>query len=491
MIELTRKKDEKWIFQKNISSSDLLKTYAAVLVDNQIVDKEQLLAKMKQTGKYKGRSDKGSISCMGVRFSQMCFYMFGYQSSKNVFMESETTKNILQKNADIGKNMLVNLFAIQYPHPYSNTPSIFRIHAGRLIIKLLCENKIGRKLYIDEMIWFLPFIRTIDEEKYNQLVDSILEFRNLNYYEKLDLMRKVDNYENLFANCLHEFKYYFAKIFEGFEVFNLIEEPEHNDGLIFKFKHAENTYRTDAIGKNQKSGYVKLKDNLIESAEALLTHFKFDKVPLCLDDPSVHGKQEWITDLYETEIIDYLRVVLPQKYEPYKEILDVLDNMKWMSKYSSVDGKDFERSLEPVFKLFDRVIDASIISGSGDTDLLCVIDAGDNTEYKINVDAKSRGSVNNMNVMRLLRHLKIHNSKYCIVVAPRFCAGVKLDVQGQNIVLITADALATYCSKECLDERNKGVAHFDRISSIISNNMGTDITTLVLKDVENRYGIAI
>ena len=51
---------------------------------------------------------------------------------------------------------------IQYPHPYSKTPQDIKIYAGRLILKLLTEERIGNKLYIDEFIWFLPFIKSIN-----------------------------------------------------------------------------------------------------------------------------------------------------------------------------------------------------------------------------------------------------------------------------------------------------------------------------------------
>ena len=62
---------------------------------------------------------------------------------------------MLNDYSSVSKNMLVNLFSIQYPHPYSKTPYNFKIYAGRLILKLLTM-RIENKLYIDEFIWFLP-----------------------------------------------------------------------------------------------------------------------------------------------------------------------------------------------------------------------------------------------------------------------------------------------------------------------------------------------
>ena len=154
MIELERSKDNKWIFQKNISSNELIKSYVEVVYDTKDFDKEQIQEKLREKNAYTGRTSMGSLSTMGVRFSQMCFYMFGYKSSNGVFIPTQTTFNMIHDTNAKNKNMLVNLFSIQYPHPYSKTPQDIKIYAGRLILKLLTEERIGNKLYIDEFIWF-------------------------------------------------------------------------------------------------------------------------------------------------------------------------------------------------------------------------------------------------------------------------------------------------------------------------------------------------
>lgn len=489
MIDLIRKKDQKWIFQKNVSSSALLKAYAQVVSDNVVVDKAQIKQKLTANGTYIGRSSQGSISTMGVRLSEMCFYMFGYKTENNIFMPSETTKNILESTVDVGKNMLVNLFSLQFPHPYSKTPDSFCIHAGRLLVKLLTEDRIGKKLYVDEMIWFLPFICTIDKTIYEELVESILEYRKLTYFQKTDLFHSVDNWEDIFANCMHEINYYFIRIFEGFHVFETHIDASHNDGCLFSFRHGNTkTFRKDSIeSKGELPGYICLEKSLIESANKLLEVYSFLDKPATLKDGNVFSRSQWIFDLYETDIVKYLHTILP-KYNPYDEILTVINNMTYLSKYSAVDGKEFENSLKPFFELFDEVIGAEIISGSGDTDLLCSIkDKNTNDIFKINIDAKSRNSVFNMNVKRLIRHLDKHFSKYCIVVAPRFSIGNKLDIAGERVVMITAEALAAYCSKECLS-RKSYTADFNSLNEIIVKNLGKDITPLVQKLTESRYG---
>lgn len=496
MLALDRKKDEKWIFQKNISSKNLIEAYVKVINNTKDIDKESIKQKLKNDNYYKGRSNSGSISTMGVRFSQMCFYMFGYKSNNSVFIPSQTTINIINKTSVANKNMLINLFSIQFPHPYSKTSSAFQVYAGRLIVKLLTDIRIEKKIYIDEFIWFLPFIKAINENSYEELIESILEYRTLSYYDKLYLFRSVDNYVDVFSNCMHEINYYFAKIFQGFDVLSLVPDKKHNDGLLFKFKHGTTeTYRTDRISSKEKcSGYMKLKDELLESAEILVKQFSAFEKPTTLADPYVFSKEEWISDLYENELIKYLDAIFPD-YNKQREIINSISTMQYMSKYSSVDGKDFENSLKPVFELFREVLNVEIISGSGDTDLLCSIEdlskgTGIDYIYKINVDGKSRKSSLNLNPMRLVRHLNIHLSKYCIVVAPRFSKGTLLDISSLPIVTITADSLARYCSKECFSSADSS-ADYASINKIINLNMGKDISSLVDKLTSERYGIRI
>ena len=490
MIRLIRKKDDKWIFQKNISSRKLIEAYLEVINNTRNFDKNAIKDALKKGSFYRGRSNDGSLSTMGVRFSQMCFYMFGYKENDSIFVPTQTTLNLLKNTNSKEKNMLVNLFSIQFPHPYSNTPEDIEIYAGRLIIKLLIESKIDYKLYIDEFIWFLPFIKKIDDAKYDELVLSILEYRKLSYLEKLKLFKEVDNWENLFANCLHEIKYYFCRIFEAFGVFQLVPDREHNGGGVFKFKHGNtNTYRTDEIDKTGCSGYIKLNGELMNDANNLLKHFSPCLKPTTLKDPNVFLKKDWIMDLYENEIIKYLDIVFPN-YNSQRNIINALSNMTYMSKYSSVSGKEFEASLKPVFELFRQVLNVEIISGSGDTDLLCTMEGKDEELYKVNVDGKSRKSSTNLNVARLSRHIEKHASKYCIVVAPRFSHGTKLDVKGFNIVLLNADTLAKYLSKECLSNSDS-YADYLCIDELIMQNLGTDISFMLEKLTNEKYGISL
>lgn len=490
MLQLKRTKESKWIFQKNIRSKSLMETYLKVLDElHEVSDKNTIQKKCEEYDGYIGRSDNGCASTMGVRFSQMCFYMFGYKTPNNTFIPTQMTTNILKDKNNLSENMLVNLFSIQFPHPYSKTPDGFTIYVGRLLLKLLTDERIGRRLYIDEYIWFLPFIKKIDYNIYEELVLSIIEYRKLNYTEKMALFHSVYDYDGVFANCLHEGKYYFMNIFADFGVLKFVVDEKHNDGNIFSFKHGNsNTFRTDALLKTRHSGYITIVDNLVKKTEKLLSKYSAFDVPHSMADDDCYSKESWITDLYCVNPINYLSVIMPEMCVK-SDINNCIQDMVNKSKHSSNDGKEFENSLKPVFELFKENIKTEVIGGSGNTDVLCAMEKQDASQklYKVNIEAKKGTSSEKMQVKRLERHIKKHGADYCIVVAPRFGRATILDIADTNIVTLTADCLAKYCLKECFT--NRYVADFTAIDKIIRDHLGEDITKYVNQLIEKRYGM--
>ena len=494
MITLDRRKNHKWILQKNVSSDDIIKSYLNVLSSsNGEINYAEVKQRLKDTNIYKGRSNYGSISTMGVRFSQMCFYMFGYKVGK-VFIPSPMTSNLLDQNCSVSKesNSLVNLFAIQYPHPYSDTSDDFELYAGRLIIKLLLEDRIDRKLYIDEIIWFLPFIERVNQTIYDELVDSIIEYRCLSYDQKNRLFKSVHNFDDVFANVTHEFNYYFLRIFKGFGAVKVVSDPNHNAGKLFKFHHGTGTtLRSDAYDSGKKnSGYVMLNDIVIDDAIKLNNSFSAFDIPTTMGTDGIYTRQDWLTSLYDTEPLNYLNCI-NSSISREKEISDTVNKMVYASKYGSHDGKEFEQALKPFMELFRETANVEIIGGAGNTDLLCAMEDELENIYKINVDAKTRkAGLEEINARRLENHLQINNSKFCIVVAPRFASGVSCDIRGHNIVTIRAEDFGSYCYKECKNSKD-GFADFESIHEMIENNMGTDITDLLRELTASRYGITI
>ena len=487
LIELKRSKENKWILQKNINNLSLFIEYLEAL-DNQEnqIDNEQIKIQL-QGNSYRGRTNEGSSNTMGVRLSQTCFYMFGYKKNRK-FFPSPMTNLLLGKEGGLSKKQigLVNLYSMQFPNPFSETEENFRIYIGRLIIKLLLDSNLSEKLYIDECIYFLMFIENINQSIYEDLVQSILEFRELSFERKLNLFKSIENYDEVFSNATHEMNYYFIRIFTGFDVFDTIGDRLHNNGNLFKFHHGTgNTYRNDAYASRKSySGYITINPNLKEDAIKLNENFDaFEKPNTQLD---FYSKDDWIRELYQFNPLKYIDTLMGND-DDKKEIIENIKNMVYNSKFGSRDGKSFEESLIPIFEMFRENRHVEWRSGSGDTDLLCTMDDENDNLYKINVDAKtSRTSTSSLTSTRLREHMNQLGSEYCIVVSPRFARGVSRDIREFNIVTIEAETLANYCLNECLSSDDK-LADYSCLHNIILNNLGKDITAKVITLIDNKF----
>lgn len=503
MIELERSMSHKWIIDKNVNSKDILSEFAALVSDAQ---KGFGFEEMVEQTVTQGRDGKGSTITIGVRLLQACFYMFGYSTNlddgRKSFIASPMTLNIVScdNEEDEAKNYLVNLFCMQYPHPFDWTPDCFKIYIGRLILKLLLDPRLNFRLYIDECLWFLPFIETIDYAKYEELISSILEYRTYSYAQKLALFESVDDYNNLFANVAHEINYYLLRLFADFGVFNLVGDASHNEGKLFKFLHSKTdtstTYRNDAYkSRKRHSGYVEITSVVKESAEKLIEAYPPFETPTYLDGVEIFSNEEWLTNIYQTEPLRYLNCINAQ-IDRNSEVASIVNRMIWCSKFGSRDGKEFEESLKPFIELFRETLNVEILSGAGNTDLLCTMaEADTHSRYNMNVEAKTRVHeiLSNVDVSRLNKHLRKHGSKFCIIVAPRFSSGIigyNGDISGHNIVTIRSEEFGNYCYKECTNSQSR-MADFTSILNIIKDNLGKDITPKVRMLTETRYGLAI
>ena len=523
MIALQRSLDHRWIIDKNVSSKDLLSQFAGVLKDEATgIDYQSVLKKLTSyqgrpsyavAGQSNNSAPVGHSITFGVRILQLCYYMFGYtyypdpSTKQKIFMPSPATVNILSTSDDLEKarNMLVNFYGLQYPHPFNRTPSCFHLYAGRLIIQLLLEPKLNKRLYIDEFIWFLPFIEKVTPSIYKELVDSIIEYRALSYDDKLKLFKSIPHYEEVFSNVTHEFNYYLLRILDGFGVIDLVGDPNHNNGNLFRFKHGDGdgitirksarpprfeTYRNDAYkSRATYSGYAQLCESILDAASKLAIKFPVFDVPSKESDQEIPTRNVWLVNLYEYNQLSYLNCI-NTKLNRSASITSTVQNMIYASKYGSKDGKDFENALKPFMYLFRETLDINIISGAGNTDLLCAMEDDKGARYKVNVEAKTRKKALEMvATARIMNHIRKHGAEFCLIVAPRFASGVNGDIHGYDIVAVRSEVLGTYCYKECQYSRD-GHADFTTLRKLAQVNKGTDITQVVYDLTMKRYGIA-
>ena len=489
MIELSRSMDHRCIIDKNVNSKDILAEFANI---------------MRQSNNGFSINEIGDAFDIcpitsGVRLLQACYYMFGYsynsERGSKIFMPSPMMMNIIttDNESEKAKNYLVNLFCIQYPNPINRTPSCFELYLGRLIVKLLLEPRIHQKLYIDECIWFLPFIEKLTPEVYEELIDSIIEYRSLSFSDKMQMIRSIPDFNHLFVNVTHEMNYYFLRLFEDFGVLDIFGDPSHNGGQLFSFKHGNTeTYRNDAFQSRKRcSGYVKLTPNVYGYAQKLCERFSIFDCPTKESDEDILSKRDWLINVYEIEPLMYLNC-LESRIDHRSHVSNIITNMVHASKYGSRDGRDFEEALEPFMYLFRETLNVDIISGAGNTDLLCTMEeALSERLYKMNVDAKTRGSaLEEINPVRITNHIRRHGAEFCIVVAPKFASGVQGDIRNFKIVTVRSEDLGAYCYRECMESQD-GHADFSSILDIINSNLGHDITSHIRDLTESRYGITL
>jgi hypothetical protein len=444
------------------------------------VSKDEILQEMKSDGVYRGRSNKGSSNTIGVRLSQFKFYMFGYFRNPKVFIPSPITRRLVDSNIDFSDAGLVSLISLQFPHPYSKTPNDFRIHFGRLILKLLLDKELENRLYYDEVIWFLPFIKDITPKSYVELVISIKDYRRKSFDEKKTMFESIDNYNSVFANITHEYLYYFKSIYTNY--MDILESHKLPISNTHVFIHGKKTKRMC------RQGYISINNKSIEKTQRLLEHLTpFDDV-LSLDNPLIFSQKDLLNDLYEITQINALSY-LSSTYDSYNEALKAVSKMVYSSKYGSKDGKEFESSLKPILELFREIRNVEIHSGPGKTDLLCAVyNPEKDSIFKINVDAKtSSNTVSSLNPRRLLDHIMLNGSDYCIVVSPKFSKGAKLDIASIPVVTIEAESIANYLINEITEKQNN-TADFKQLDQIIRQNLGKDISNIVFDLVENNIG---
>mgnify|MGYP005666559193 CR=1 FL=1 len=464
---MEKSNSNRWIIQKNVSSAQQILDYAKSINEcSNEINYDTLVKNLNSAG----NSNITSESTLGVRMSQLAFYMIGYKSN-NTFVPSIITQKYFNNEIDKDIYGLLSLFSMQYPHPFSETPPNFNIYIGRFILKLLSDIRLSCKLYIDEIIWFLPFVQEISTQNYEGIITKILEYRNLTYMDKQIRFHNIVGYEEIFSNVTHEFNYYFLRIFEGFGVFDLIGDEKYDGGSVFRFKHGNTeTYRNTAYKSRARyGGYVQISQKLRDKVSKLLSRFSPFTKPET--QATALSKEFWLKDLYEFKMLDYLA-----------EIIDIdpvdikVKEMIRLSVEGSNDGKDFEQAVKDVMDLFEDVPYTEIISGAGDTDILCVFRNNDES-FKFNVDSKkSKKSLSSINPVRITNHLKKNQSRYAIIVTSRFSKGANSDISNYEIVNLDAETLGRYMLKSSNSGRH---LEFLGINNIVEGNLGTNISQRV------------
>lgn len=459
---------KKWILYRHISSFDLMKVVAANLkyyAKSSIskTDKMALSKKLKEMNCYKERNPDLPLDSISHNINTLAYYMFGYKvkvDGEDRFLFSPLGNLFLrhvENKKKISKIFLTMLWAIQFEHPHGGTDKDFQIYPFRLIFKLLLDKRLDYKLYSYEIAYLIMFVESIDEKKYEALIEKILKMRK---WSQETLAQKFKEDEHAYVNSIYEWDYYISKILDSAGILN-----KTRGEVVCILFHGKDTKR------KLTTSFVELSEDLKDYCSKLLNEFPYDNEPLRLNDPE-RLKLDVIKEIYGF----YPKILLEEIGEKDNDLkYNLLNLAKLIEKYSNnnegAEAYLFEDILVDGFNMFTNV-EANGIGGAGNTDIECLYLT---KNKKFAVDAKStKNKLSGLNTSRLAAHRSKIGGVYTIVVTPRYVPAVLQDIKSTPIVIVRASTFSEYLYNHIdNDIRQIDFADFD---DIISNNLGGDIS---------------
>jgi len=470
-----RIKVKKWTLYRHTRNIDLLCDVGSFLRKyNSAIDKESkkdLILKLKEKDLYHERNAKLTFDAINHKINQLANYMFGYKVDGKLLFSP--LGNLFFKNIDNDlkrkKIFLAMMWSFQYPHPHAGTDHSFKLFPFRLLFKLLLDERLENKLYAHEFAMKVVFVERVTDDLYESLVKSILNLRQKNDVELVELLKKD---EHLYVNAIYEWDYYMSRVFESVGILDI-----EDGGLICKLQHGKSTTRRAA--RNQ----VSINADVYILTKKLLENYPADEKVLDLDD-SQRLQIDVVKEIYSY----YPKELLAEVDELNEDLEEILNLPKLIEQYSNNnEGKEaylFEEVLTDGFNFFIDV-EAKLIGGAGNTDIECLYLE---SQTKFSVDAKStKNKLSGLNAGRLESHMDKIGGKYVIVVTPRYVPAVKMDILGRRIVIILASTFSEYLYNHIVaDSRDMS---FSEIDKLIMQNQGTDISELVSNITTDRFAI--
>lgn len=464
---------EKWILYKHTKNYELIKAVAldvknSCASDISDIERHRMQERLAALSLYKARNPKApSLDAINHRINTLEYYMFGYEDDNKRFIFSPLGNLFLEhinEEDKLEKIFTAMLFAVQFQHPANKTPKVFQLYPFRLIFKLLTEERLERKLYNTEYAYIIPFIKQIDEKSYDDLVNKILEFRELDDQEVISLLKQD---EHTYVNCIYEWQYYTQKLLSTIGILDIHEGTK----LVKLYHPPKKNSKSDPTGRSVDSGYVSISDGAYSFIERMLDKYSAFEKPLRLDDET-RLQSDVIVEIYSF----YPQLLLDEIGEEQDELqVKLLELPKLIEAYSrNPDNQTaymFEDVLTEGFNMFINV-EARKIGGAGHTDIECLYLT---KKKKFAVDAKStENKLSGLNAGRLREHRKEIGGEYTIVVTPRYVPATLRDIREDPIVIILASTFSEYLYNHIHhDVREIDYEDFDKI---IINNLGTDIS---------------
>ncbi|APH06621.1 restriction endonuclease [Bacillus weihaiensis] len=477
-----RIEEKKWILYRHTSDFNIISTVAIELksFNRTLISEDKklnLLQRLREMNFYTGRNPGMPLDSINHRINTLEFFMFGYKDKvdgQKRFLFSPLGNlflNNIGNKEKIRKIFLTMLWALQFPHTYGGTDRVFEVFPFRLIFKLLTDERLEYKLYAFEYAYLVAFTQSINDEKYEELVNDIINLRALSNAE-IEIL--FNNKRHVLVNAVYEWDYYYRRLFEQIGLFNV----ELGDQICRIQQGNTNTFRK--VTRNS----VSISDHIYDYCLKLLEEFPFDEQPLKLNDPE-RLKKDIIKEIHSF----YPKTLLREIGELDNELeLKLLELPKLIEQYSNNnDGAEaylFEDVLVDGFNMFHNV-QAEKIGGAGNTDIECLYIDGN---MKFAVDAKStKNKLSSLNAGRLALHREKIGGEYTIVVTSRYVPAVRNDIRNTPTVIILARTFSEFLYN-CINNDVREVGYSD-FNEIISNNLGNDVSNLVSDLTINMFSV--
>lgn len=466
----------KWILYKHTSNYELIKAVAldvknSCKTDISNTEKERMQERLAALNMYRTRNpQERPLDSINHRINTLEYYMFGYEDDSNGkrFIFSPLGNLFLKYINDeekLKKIFIAMLYAMQFQHPASGTDKEFQLYPFRLIFKLLTDERLNGRLYNYEYALLIAFVDSVDQNKYNNLVEKMLNLRNKSD-EEIEGLYKLD--EHTYVNAVYEWEYYTCKLLSSVGIFDRTKGSP-----ICKLYHpTKSGSHSKPTGRTARNGYVSLNNSIKNFVVTLLEKYSFLQKPLRLDD------SERMTLDVVKEIYSFYPPELMREIGESDTLSSLLELPKLIEEYSNNPENEtaylFEEVLDEGFSMFYNV-ETKRIGGAGHTDIECLYLT---KRKKFAVESKSTANkLSGINVGRLREHREEIGGEYTIVITPRYVPAAKRDIKGTPIVIVLASTFAEYLYNNIFhDVRNVDYADFD---DIIVEHLGEDVSKFI------------
>lgn len=483
---------EKWTIMMYMRDFHLMTTYAYALRSSNNLSSENIddiLKDMEKRGIYNPRNG-GSIFTGQFKSIQIAWYMFGYynkarergEEKKMVFSPlGNLLLDHIKDKEKTAKIFLTMLFGNGFRQPFSQMDNRFNIFAYRLIFKLLRDQRLGGKLYDDEVFYLAMFMKSVSKETYECLVEDILSLRAREPEEKYIDFRKD---ERVCGLACHEWRYSKGML-ESAGIFHV-----YKGKIIGNLTYGavnQVTGKPNAVRK-YATDYVTLVPEVIQLVDALLDNYPYYQKPYPEDELITKFNSDMVVDLYSfypPELLEELGMKTEED-KAISDMLNVANNVNYYSREETEGGKKFEFAIKDAFNMFMDV-EAERIAGAGNPDIECLYYPSTGKIKKFDIEAKARKTkLMEINPRRLRTHRINIGSQYTMIIAPNYAMGVTKDIAGEESVIIKSATLANYLYQSIL--KNGREISYSILDEIIMHNIGRDITDIVNQYVYDNYG---